>query len=54
MPLSMKVHVYEVDEKPNYTKVSKFLNFERKGYKEKDFFFSTIWQKHYVQWVQNV
>jgi hypothetical protein len=28
----------ELDEKPNYTKISKFLNFEGKGCKEKDFF----------------
>jgi hypothetical protein len=34
MAPSMKV--YELDEKPNYIKISKFLNFEGKGYIEKD------------------
>jgi hypothetical protein len=28
----------EVGEKPNYTKISRFSNFERKGYKAKDSF----------------
>jgi hypothetical protein len=28
--------LYELDEKPNYAKFSKSLNFERKGCKEKD------------------
>jgi hypothetical protein len=32
--------LYELDEKPNYTKISKSLTFEGKGYKEKDFFFT--------------
>jgi hypothetical protein len=31
--------LYELDEKSNYTKILKFLNFERKGCKEKDSFF---------------
>jgi len=44
----------ELDEKPNHTKISKSWNFERKGYKAKDSFFFTIWQKNIVQWVQNV
>jgi hypothetical protein len=29
---------YEFDEKPNYTEISKFLNFEGKDCKEKDYF----------------
>jgi hypothetical protein len=29
----------ELDEKPNHSKISKFSNFERKGYKTKDSFF---------------
>jgi len=37
--------LYELDEKPNYTKISKSLKFEGKGCKEKDPFFLTIWQK---------
>ncbi len=41
MPPSLKVYVhytlYELDEKPNYIKISKSLNFEGKGYKEKEF-----------------
>jgi hypothetical protein len=44
----------EIDETPNQTKTSKSWNFETKGYKAKDWVFLTIWQKHYVQWVQNV
>jgi predicted nucleotide-binding protein (sugar kinase/HSP70/actin superfamily) len=28
----------ELDEKPNHLKISKFWNFERKGYKAKDSF----------------
>jgi len=44
----------EFDEKPNFTKISKSWNFGGKGYKAKDFFKKTIWQKYYVQWVQNV
>jgi hypothetical protein len=41
MPPSLKVYVhytlYELDEKPNSIKISKSLNFEGKGYKEKEF-----------------
>jgi hypothetical protein len=55
MPPSMKAYVhYEFDEKPNYTKLSKFLTFEGKGYKENDFFlpFDKTLTKNCVQWVQ--
>jgi len=34
--------LYELDEKPNHTKNLKLWNFERKGCKAKDSFFSTI------------
>ncbi len=39
MPPSMKVYVHYMNlmKKPNYTKISKSLNFEGKSYKEKDF-----------------
>jgi hypothetical protein len=37
--------LYELDEKPNYTKNFKVLNFERKGYKEKDSFFKPFYKK---------
>jgi hypothetical protein len=29
--------LYEIDEKSNYTKISKYLKFEGKGCKEKEF-----------------
>ncbi len=37
--------LYELDEKPNYTKISKSWNFEGKGYKEKDSFFNHLTKK---------
>ncbi len=39
MPPFMKVYVHYMNlmKKPNYTKNLESLNFERKGYKEKDF-----------------
>jgi hypothetical protein len=35
----------ELDEKPNQTKISKFSDFERKGYKVKDSFFKPFDKK---------
>jgi hypothetical protein len=35
----------ELDEKPNQTKISKFSNFEGKGYKAKDSFFKPFDKK---------
>ncbi len=52
MAPSMKV--YELDEKPNYIKISKSLKFEGKGYMEKDLKKKPFDKKSCVQWVQNV
>jgi len=43
MPPSLKVYVHYMNlMNPNYTKNSKSLIFEGKGYKEKDFILKTI------------
>jgi hypothetical protein len=34
--------------------LQKFQNLEILKERAKDFFLKTIWQKYYVQWVQNV
>ncbi len=54
MSLFMKVHVHSMNLMKNQI-IQKFQSFEMKEMVARQrIHFLTIWQKHYVQWVQNV
>jgi len=42
----------KLDEKPIHSKISKFWNFEKKGYKAKDSFFKPFDKKKMFNYVQ--